>query len=177
MVSKNIILTGFMGSGKTTVGKEIARVLNLTFLDTDKMIEKEQNRSISDIFKKEGEDYFRLLEKMVVTNICRKDNMVIATGGGTLLNKDNLNLISQTGIIFCLTANIDILIRRMADRKSRPIIAKQDKNAIIELYQSRVSGYNELPNQIDTTKISPIETAAIIIKLFDELNNKPGATK
>jgi len=166
-----------MGAGKTTIGKEIARILNRTFFDTDKMIEKEQNRSISDIFKKEGEDYFRLLEKLLVTNICRKDNLVIATGGGTLINKDNLDLLSQTGIIFCLTANIDILISRMGDRKSRPMIAEQDKNAIIELYQSRLSGYKTLPNQIDTTDISPIETAEKIIKLFDELSNKPGATK
>ncbi len=174
---KNIILTGFMGSGKSTVGKEIATRLKCDFYDTDKIIEKEQNRTISDIFREEGEDYFRLLEKLVVADICRKSDIVIATGGGTLLFKDNLEMLTQTGIVFCLTANFDILISRMGNRKNRPMVAEKNRTAILELYESRIDGYNKLPNQIDTSDISPQEVADRIIKLFNELNNNPGVTK
>ncbi len=175
--SKNIILTGFMGAGKSTVGKEIASILRREFNDTDKIIEKEQNRTISSIFREEGEDYFRLLEKLVVTDISRKSDLVIATGGGTLLEKNNLELLTQTGTVFCLTANIDILISRMGNRQSRPMVAEKNRTAILELYESRKDGYNKLPNQIDTSDISPQEAADTIIKLFNNLHNSPGVAK
>ncbi len=172
--NKNIIITGFMGSGKSTVGKEIATKLHREFHDTDKIIEMEQNRTISDIFREDGEDYFRLLEKLVVTEISRKTDLVIASGGGTLLNKDNLETLTQTGIVFCLTANFDILISRMGNRKNRPMVAEKNRVAILELYESRLNGYKQLPNQIDTSEISPQEVADRIIKLFNELRKGTG---
>lgn len=175
--SKNIVLTGFMGSGKTTVGKEIARKLNREFLDSDKIIEKEQNQTISDIFKKEGEAFFRNLERQLVTEICKNNNKIIATGGETLLDDGNFNLLSKTGIIFCLTANIDILIARLGDCRTRPLAAKKGKDEIKKLYESRKRGYAKLPNQIDTTDISPPETAKTIINLFDELSNNAGVVR
>ena len=174
---KNIIITGFMGAGKSTVGKKIASMLKRDFYDTDKIIEKEQNRTISNIFREDGEDYFRLLEKLVVTDISRKTDFVIASGGGTLLNKDNLEMLTQTGIVFCLTANIDILISRMGNRKSRPMVAEKNRAAILELYESRINGYNKLPNQIDTSNTSPQEVADTIIELFNKLHNSLGVIK
>jgi len=174
---KNIIITGFMGAGKSTVGKKIASMLKRDFYDTDKIIEKEQNRTISNIFREDGEDYFRLLEKLVVTDISRKTDFVIASGGGTLLNKDNLEMLTQTGIVFCLTANIDILISRMGNRKNRPMVAEKNRAAILELYESRINGYNKLPNQIDTSNTSPQEVADTIIELFNKLHNSLGVKK
>ncbi len=166
-----------MGTGKTTVGKEIARLHNRTFLDTDEIIEKEQNQTISDIFEKEGEYYFRELEHKVVADIYNKDNTVIATGGGTLLDKDNLSLLSKTGIIFCLTANIDILMSRLDNSLTRPLIAEKDNNNIEELYKKRKEDYNKLSNHIDTSDISPEDTAKTIIKLFNKITNKTRAAK
>ena len=166
-----------MGTGKTTVGKEIAHLLNRTFWDTDEIIEKKQNRAISDIFETEGEGYFRDLERQVVADIYNENDMVIATGGGTLLDKDNLNLLSKTGIIFCLTANIDTLMSRLNNSLTRPLIAKKDNNNIEELYEIRKNGYAELPNHIDTSDISPENTAKTIIKLFNKITNKTRAAK
>ena len=175
--SKNILLTGFMGSGKSTVGRIIAEKLNREFLDTDEKIEEDQNQTISHIFREKGEAHFRLLEKLVINDICRTGNSVIATGGGSLLNEDNLDMSLQTGIVFCLTAEIDILISRMGNRRNRPMVSEKNSDAIIELYDSRKNSYNKLPNQIDTSDISPHETADIIVKLYEKLNNKTGAEK
>lgn len=158
-----------MGTGKSTVGKEIARKLNRNFLDTDKIIEKKQNQTIFEIFEKDGEACFRNLERQVVADICKNDNKIIATGGGTLLDNNNFNLLSRTGIIFCLTANIDILISRLGDCRTRPLAAPKSKIEIKELYESRKGGYAKLPNHIDTTDISPKETAETIINLFNGL--------
>lgn len=168
-IRDNIILTGFMGSGKSTVGDLIANRLGRAFIDTDVKIEEEQNQTISNIFKEKGEEYFRTLEKLAVADICRNNGLVIATGGGTLLNKDNLKIMEQTGIIFCLTASIDIMIDRMGNRKSRPKAAEKNRNAIIELYESRLSGYNNLPNIIDTSEKSASETAELVINLYNKI--------
>jgi shikimate kinase len=166
-----------MGTGKTTVGKEIARLLDRTFWDTDEIIEKEQNRTISGIFKTEGEGYFRDLERRVVADIYNKNDIVIATGGGTLLDKDNLNLLSKTGIIFCLTANIDILFSRLNNSLTRPLIAAKGNNNIEKLYEMRKNGYAKLPNHVDTSDKSPADTAKTIIRLFNEITNKTRVSK
>ncbi len=172
--SKNIILTGFMGTGKTTVGKAVARKLNRLFLDTDEIIKNEQNRTISEIFENDGEDHFRRLERQVVTDIYNKKDMVMATGGGTLLDKVNLKLLSTTGIIFCLAADIDILFGRLSRNKTRPLIANKNRNDIKELLENRKNDYKKLPNHVDTTYISQEETAEIIINMFNEFTIKPG---
>jgi len=172
--SKNIVLTGFMGTGKSTVGKEVSERLNREFLDTDKIIEKDEGRTISEIFKENGEIYFRQLEKELVKEIAEKSNLVIATGGGMLLNQDNLSLMSRTGYIFYLYADIDRLINRIGNGKNRPMATEKNRDEIIKLYESRVDCYNILPNRIDTTGRQPSEIAEKIISMYNAFLQKDG---
>ncbi len=166
---KNIIITGFMGTGKTTIGKEVAQKIGYTFIDTDNIIEQEQNCSILEIFDKKGEAFFRELEQNVLIELGKTNNSVIATGGGTLLKNENLELISTNGIIFCLDANIDVLLKRLGKNMTRPLITQKDTADIIELYDSRKVSYNKLPNHINTSDLSPIEMADKIAKLYNKL--------
>ncbi|MCP4706420.1 MAG: shikimate kinase [candidate division Zixibacteria bacterium] len=166
---KNIVITGFMGTGKTVVGKEVALKLGLEFLDTDEIIEKKQGCTISEIFNKKGEEYFRELEQNVLVELAKMSNSVIATGGGTLLKNENLELISTNGIIFCLDANIDVLLKRLGKNMTRPLIAQKTNDDIIRLYEKRNENYNRIPNHIYNSDISPLETADTIIKLYNKL--------
>ena len=105
---KNIVLTGFMASGKSTVGRALAQKLNVSFIDTDQLIEIEQKRQIKDIFAQFGEPYFRTLETEAVRQVCRKDGQVIATGGGIVLNPKNIELFRKNSIIVFLYAGLEI---------------------------------------------------------------------
>jgi len=174
---KNIILTGFMGTGKTTIGKEIARLLDRTFLDTDGIIEEEQKRTVSDIFQKEGESYFRNLERQVIDDICNRSRTVIATGGGTLLDENNLTLLSKTGIIFCLTTSIDVLVSRLENSMVRPLAVNKEMTDIEKLYEIRKDYYDKLPYHFDTSDISPENAACKIIELFNEITSRTGIAK
>jgi len=164
-----------MGTGKTMAGELISNELGLDFCDIDLMIEREQNLTVSDIFKNKGEVYFRELERQTVNNICNKSNLVIATGGGTLLDNENLRLLSKNGIIFCFKANIETIMRRLNDCTNRPLIT--NKNNIKELYENRKDLYDKLPNQIDTSRLSSEEIALQIIKLYNEQISNPETLK
>ena len=111
-MKKNIIITGFMGTGKTVVAIELARKLGMKFIDMDQLIEERQEMSISDIFVRYGEKYFREQEDKLVQELAQKENMVIATGGGTFLNLNNAKILNQEGQIICLHANPQALYNR-----------------------------------------------------------------
>jgi shikimate kinase len=102
---QNIIITGFMGSGKSIVAEELARKLRMEFIDMDRIIEERQGTSTADIFARYGEKYFRAQENKLVKELSQKENIVIATGGGTLLSSDNTRILSQRGQIICLYAD------------------------------------------------------------------------
>ncbi len=94
---KNIYLIGFMGTGKSTVGKILAEELGADFVDTDKMVEEKTGRTISDIFENSSEDEFRRLETEVLRDITEKDSLVVSTGGGIVVTRGNLDLMKETG--------------------------------------------------------------------------------
>jgi shikimate kinase len=102
---ENIIITGFMGTGKSVVAKELARKLKMEFIDMDWIVEEVQGMSIADIFSRYGENYFRQQENKLVKELSQKENMIIATGGGTLLSSDNARILGQRGQIICLYAD------------------------------------------------------------------------
>jgi len=165
--NKNIVITGFMGSGKSTVGKLVAVKLERTFIDTDQVIESEAGMWINDIFINMGEDHFRNLEYLLIKKISNSRNNVIATGGGSLLNENNANLFSESSIIFCLTARVDVLKKRLSNYSHRPLLQNDNLEKKIEaLLNDRQSDYNRLPNQIDTSESKPEEIAAIIINSY-----------
>ena len=122
----NIYLTGYMGSGKTTVGQALADVLHRPFLDSDHMITERTGRTIPELFEKEGETEFRLIEKRVIRDIAKRTNHVIALGGGAILSEENRNHLSETGTTVALLFPPEVLMRRLIFSKSRPLLNGTD---------------------------------------------------
>ena len=117
-----------MGTGKTSVGKRLAKELNLKFIDTDDLIEKEAGICINEIFTKFGETYFRQLESKVTNEVSSDANMVIATGGGAVINPLNFLALKKNGILICLTASIDVILSRVGSGDERPLLSEGDKH-------------------------------------------------
>lgn len=120
----NIVLTGPMGSGKTTIGKSVAKNLNMKFIDTDNLILKKERLSIDEIFAKYGQSDFRILEEEVIAKVSIIDNQVIATGGGVVLSHANMRRLRQNGVIINLRASLETLYERLKDKKDRPLLNK-----------------------------------------------------
>ena len=151
----NITLIGFMGTGKTTVGKGVAEQLGMTFVDMDDVIEAREGRKISDIFETDGEPYFRQLERHLVLELSGKNNQVIATGGGVVLNPDNIRDYTMSGIVVCLTATPEVILERVAKESHRPLLEGDEKmNKILGILESRKDLYAAIPHQVDTTTLA-----------------------
>jgi shikimate kinase len=143
-VDSNILLVGMMGAGKTTVGKSLASYLNKTFIDSDHEIEKCTGVKISVIFEIEGEAGFRKRETEMLRELLKINNMVLATGGGVILNKENRELLKQNGAIVYLRATVNDLWNRTRHDKSRPLLQTLDLQAkLTELYDQRDPIYRE----------------------------------
>jgi shikimate kinase len=167
---KNIVLTGFMGTGKTAVGLVLARKLNREFIDTDEIIQQRAGRSIPRIFKESGEKHFRQMEIELVKELSTKRNLVIATGGGTLLNNGNLQSLQKTGHIFCLTARPEILFNRLTGVKDRPLLGGNvSLERISDLLVRRKEKYIKIARQIDTSEIPIQRVAELIINFFKRI--------
>ena len=138
MVKSNIVLIGMPGSGKTTVAKELSKMLNKKIIDIDEEIEKETKLSINHIFDKFGEDYFRELEKNMIGKISILDNTVISTGGGAVLNKDNIENLKKKGKIIFLNRSIENISK--ACHKNRPLL-KNNIEKLEELFNYRQEYY------------------------------------
>ena len=124
-MSKNLILTGMMGVGKSTVGKNLAKKLSYNFIDIDKTIEFEENLSINSIFKNKGEPYFRKIEKIITLRELKNSSSVISLGGGAFLNKAIRKLVKSSGISFWLDINIEKLVLRLKMSRKRPLLFKK----------------------------------------------------
>lgn len=143
--NKNLILTGFTCSGKTTIGKYIAQKMNLNFIDTDEIIEKFCKSKIINIFEKNGENYFRQIETKVCSKICNLNNYVIATGGGTLTYPNNLKLFFNKGFIIFIDTPFEICYQRIANSNNRPFKALP-KDELHNLYTTRKKIYSKISN-------------------------------
>jgi shikimate kinase len=148
-VDSNILLVGMMGAGKTTVGKSLASYLNKTFIDSDHEIQKRTGVKISVIFEIEGEAGFRKREAEMLRELLKINNIVLATGGGVILNKENRELLKQNGTIVYIRATVDDLWNRTRHDKSRPILQTLDLQAkLAELYDQRDPIYRETAHVI-----------------------------
>ncbi len=164
---KNIIITGFMGTGKSVVAEELARKLEMEFIDMDQIIEKCQGMSISDIFGRYGEEYFREQENKLAKKLSQKENMVIATGGGTFLSSDNTRILSQKGKIICLYADSHVIYNRVKRKNNRPLIKGNNiLNKINHLLKERKRIYDNIKWKIDTTNLTTREVVDKIINLL-----------
>lgn len=148
----NIVLLGFMGTGKTQVARRLASDLNMQFVEMDSIIEQREGMSINDIFAKKGEPYFRKVEADVVKELSSKDGLVISTGGGVVLNQDNIDNLQRNGILICLKATPEEIYKRVKDEKHRPLLNVEDPlRRIQELLEFRRPYYERIRIQIDTT--------------------------
>ena len=163
----NIILIGFMGSGKTAAGEIVAEKLGLRFVDIDKLIEEEQKMPISEIFSTFGEDYFRNLEKKMVTKISNEKNKIIATGGGVVLNPENMANLRKNGTIIWLAVSPEAARKRTKSDESRPLLqVTYPEKTIEELLSFRESLYAQADFKIETSNLLIDE---VVKKILDFL--------
>lgn len=139
---KNIVLCGFMGCGKSTVGKRLAERLHMTFTDMDRYIEEQVGRAISAIFEQDGEAAFRETEHRACVALGKEQGLVIATGGGAVLRPDNVAALSENGTIVFLNVDVQTVLRRLEGDTSRPLLQRPDKeDAVRTLMQQRLPLY------------------------------------
>lgn len=139
----NIVLCGFMGCGKTTVGKRLARLLNRKFCDLDQYIEKKEGMTVSEIFAQYGEEGFRQRETQAVEEISEKGEMIVACGGGTVLFPQNVDAFHENGsTILLLYVPLAILQERLKNDKKRPLLQKPNRRRVVaDLYKQRIPQY------------------------------------
>jgi len=158
-----------MGAGKTTIGKALANSLGRDFLDLDDVIEAKESIKITDIFAKKGEPYFRKVEKEALKETAQKQNLIVACGGGIVLDEDNINLMKKTGKIICLQARADIVLDRTKGCEHRPLLNVSDPKAKIEeLLNLRAPFYAKADYTIDTSDLSVERIVKNILDIVKE---------
>ncbi len=167
----NIFLIGFMGVGKTTIGRLLAEKANMEFYDLDRMIEEATGLTINEIFRKRGESWFRQVENRVLSeNACGFDK-VFATGGGVVLNPENRKRMNSCGIVVALTASVDTLWDRLKDKTDRPLLfSRKPKETLNQLYNQREELYKEARFIVKVDGKSADELAEEILRLVNDDN-------
>lgn len=162
----NIVITGFMCTGKTSVGMSLAKRLNFEYIDTDEIIEQRLNMKISDIFSQYGELYFRDIETQVVKEVSQLDNKVISTGGGVVLRKENMDNLRKNGFIVNLTASPEVIYERLKTQPGiRPLLNKPNPfEEIKKLLSFREEYYKNCDIRINTDSLSVEEVVEEIIR-------------
>ena len=165
---KSIGLIGFMGSGKTSVGKRLASALGREFLDTDSIIEMSTGRSVSEIFSQNGESHFRELESAVVRDVCRHRSAVISFGGGAPLSQSNYDTIRESTLVVFLRLSIETLVSRISYNNMRPLMAgagNSVREKVTAMYAARKEIYTRLADLIvDRDERDADQTATEIIR-------------
>ncbi|MDF7826644.1 shikimate kinase [Pontiellaceae bacterium B12227] len=166
---KNIVLVGFMGSGKTWVGKLIAERTGMPLLDMDALIVERAGKPINDIFAEDGEPKFREYERELVKELSETEGNIISTGGGIVLNPDNITDFEKKGLVVCLLVDAESVLDRVRNDDTRPLLAGDKEKAIVELLDSRKELYEALTHKIDTSgrPFPPVQTAEEIIALYE----------
>ncbi len=166
MTTPNIILTGFMGTGKTAVGQAVAERLGRWFVDMDAVLEQRAGKPVQAIFAQEGEVAFRLMEADLCHELAQERNIVIATGGGALLLETNRTALAASGVLICLHAPVDTILQRLAGADDRPLLASPDRRERVEaLLAQRAAAYGAIPHQIDTDGLTVEQVAEQVIRL------------
>jgi len=164
---KNIVFLGMMGSGKTSIGLLVSKKLNLKFYDIDQIIEKELEMSISVIFQKKGEKFFREFEEKTTLKILKKKWIVVSLGGGAFINKKIREEILKNHLSFWLNWNIDTLVNRIKNSKKRPLAVNSSKNELIEIIKKRSIIYSKALYKIDCENFTRQQIAKKIIDIYE----------
>ncbi|RKZ57017.1 MAG: shikimate kinase AroK [Gammaproteobacteria bacterium] len=164
---KNIFLIGLMGTGKTTVGRQLSRKLKMEFYDSDRVIEERTGADIPLIFEKEGEAGFRKREAAIIDELTQQKNIILATGGGAILDSENRNHLINRGTVFYLKSNLKTLIQRTSKDKNRPLLHADEASDVIlqRLLDQRGPLYEEAADHtIETANNSIHNVIQAIIK-------------
>jgi shikimate kinase len=166
---KNIILTGFMGTGKTAVGRELSRLLNMNLIDVDTEIEKSQRMTINEIFKQFGEPKFREIETEMIRKLSKQKDVIISTGGGAVLRQENMDVLRKQGVIICLMASPETILKRTSRNTNRPLLQVEDPfGKIQELLNFRKPFYKKADIIINTEDKTPLQIAEQIIETIKD---------
>ncbi len=166
----NVVLVGFMGTGKTSVGLELADMLDMNFIDTDDIIEQDSSMIISDIFTKMGEGHFRNLESKAIEKVCKLSQHIISTGGGAVIRDQNIQNLKKTGMLFHLDATPEVIFNRTSRETQRPLLKVDDPmGKIREMLKNRAPFYAKADHRIDTSQLSVKEVAERIVELYKQV--------
>jgi shikimate kinase len=166
----NIVLTGMMGSGKSTVGKELADRLNFNYIDTDDMIEEQVGKSINEIFEKAGQEAFRRHEKDAVRLVALLDGYVISTGGGVVTDRENIKELKKKSVIVYLDATPEVLYQRLKKKKNRPLLKVKDPLAKLkEILKERRKAYSRADITVEASENKPSRIADEIVEKVKKL--------
>ena len=167
-MSKNLVLTGMMGVGKSSIGKNLSKKLSYRFSDIDKLIEKKEGCSINIIFKNKTEQYFRKLEREITLNELKKDKSVIALGGGAFLNNSIRRSVKKIATSFWIDVSVQTLLKRLSKTKKRPLLLKKNLSETVnKIYFERKKIYNEADYRIKCDSLKSEEIVGKILKLYE----------
>ncbi len=169
---KNLVLVGMMGSGKSLIGKILSKKLDFDFIDTDSQIEEKENKTIPEIFKNNGEKYFRDIEEIISLKTLKLSNKVVALGGGGYINPVIRKCALQNCISFWLNWKNETLINRIKNSKKRPLAMKLNNLELNKLIGKRSTTYNLSDYKINCDKLSKKEIVKKIIELYESSTNK-----
>ncbi|MDP3790830.1 MAG: shikimate kinase [Candidatus Omnitrophota bacterium] len=173
MIKKNIILVGFMGSGKTTIAIKLSHRLGMNYISIDDMIEKREKATINEIFTKKGEDYFRNVESEVLSEACATDNAIIDAGGGAVLRDENWANMKASGVTICLMADEETIMARTKKYKHRPLLNVEDpKQKIRSLLAKRAPFYAKADHCIDTGIFTVNQVVDKIVSIAESAKEK-----
>lgn len=179
MAMKNIIyLTGFMGSGKSTIGPILANTLGWDFFDLDKVIEDKTGKKIREIFEQDGEGHFRRLETGTLREVSNYENVIVSLGGGAVANDENLEILKRTGKIIYLKVSLESVYERLKYKRDRPALIKSESedvskkelfDRITKLMDTRAKYYEQADYTIDTDRASVGRTVDKIVKIISKI--------
>ena len=166
---KNICFVGFMGSGKSILGRDLSKLYNIEFFDSDLEIEKKIGKSINQIFIDSGEKYFRKIEEKVCIDLLKVENCIISLGGGSIINSKIRKIIKKNSFSIYLKVDINVLLKRLKSSKKRPLLKYSNKEDIKKLYNEREIFYNKSDLVIDNNnnKYDAIQKIKVNLKKYD----------
>lgn len=165
---QNLVLFGFMGTGKSLISKKMTKILLFERIDMDSVIEEREHKTISEIFAHDGEAYFRQLEHELVKELAQRQDLIISTGGGVVLNRDSVTAFAKTGVCICLNTSPEIIYERVKSNSSRPLLMTENPlQTIKQLLESRKEYYAHVPYQLVTDNKDPEDICAEIMEIYN----------